>query len=119
MKIRELAGNAVAAFASQGFSFLLSVLTSLLVPKVLGVEGFGYWQLFLFYSSYTGFFSLGIADGMYLVEGGKGRSQIDRRKVNSALWFGMAYEVPIAIAIAIGCRLAGFEEQREQLMKRL
>lgn len=113
MKIRELAGNAVAAFASQGFSFLLSVLTSLLVPKVLGVEGFGYWQLFLFYSSYTGFFSLGIADGMYLVEGGKGRNQIDRRKVNSALWFGIAYEVPIAVAIAIGCRISGFDEQRE------
>ena len=76
MKIREMAGNALAAFASQGFSFLLSILTSLLVPKVLGVQEFGYWQLFLFYSSYTGFFSLGISDGMYLIEGGKSRTEI-------------------------------------------
>ena len=35
MKLRELAGNAITAFVSQGFSFLLSVLTYLLVSKVL------------------------------------------------------------------------------------
>lgn len=108
-----MASNAVAAFVSQGFSFLLSVLTSLLVPKVLGVEEFGYWQLFLFYSSYTGFFSLGISDGMYLIEGGKTRDCIDKRKVNSAFWFGIAYEIPLAVAIVLGCSLAGFEEQRQ------
>ena len=113
MKIREMAGNALAAFASQGFSFLLSILTALLVPKVLGVQEFGYWQLFLFYSSYTGFFSLGISDGMYLIEGGKSRTEIDKRKVNSAFWFGIAYEIPLAAAIVMGCSLAGFEEQRQ------
>ena len=113
VKIKELASNAAAAFASQGFSFLLSILTSLLVPKVLGVEEFGYWQLFLFYSSYTGFFAFGIADGLYLVEGGTERGAIDKRKVNSALWFGLAYEVPIAIAVALVCLLAGFDQNRE------
>lgn len=113
MKIKELTSNAAAAFASQGFSFLLSVLTSLLVPKVLGVEEFGYWQLFLFYASYTGFFSFGIADGLYLVEGGTERGAIDKRKVNSAFWFGFAYEVPIAIAVALVCLLAGLDQNRE------
>ena len=113
MKIKELAGNAAAAFASQGLSFLLSVATSLLVPKVLGVEEFGYWQLFLFYASYTGFFSFGIADGLYLVEGGTERRAIDKRKVNSAIWFGLAYEVPIAVVVLLVCLLAGFDQNRE------
>ena len=113
MKIKELASNAITAFASQGFSFLLSVLTSLLVPKVLGVEEFGYWQLFLFYSSYTGFFHFGITDGLYLVEGGTGRDSIDKRKVNSTFWFGLAYEVPIAVVAVLVCLLAGFDENRE------
>lgn len=113
MRLKEVAQNTVLAFVSQGFSFLLSVLTSLLVPKVLGVEEFGYWQLFLFYSSYTGFFAFGIADGIYLIEGGKSRNAIDKRRVNSALLFGIAYEVPLAVAVAVGCSLAGFEEQRE------
>lgn len=108
-----MASNAAAAFVSQGLSFLLSILTSLLVPKVLGVEEFGYWQLFLFYASYTGFFSFGIADGLYLVEGGTERGAIDKCKVNSALWFGLAYEVPIAIAVASVCLLAGFDQNRE------
>lgn len=46
MNYRSLAGNMVVAFAAQGISFLASVAMSLLVPKVLGVETYGYWQLF-------------------------------------------------------------------------
>lgn len=48
MNYRSLAGNMVVAFAAQGISFLASVAMSLLVPKVLGVETYGYWQLFIF-----------------------------------------------------------------------
>ena len=113
VKIKEVISNALTAFASQGFSFLLSILTSLLVPKVLGVEEYGYWQLFVFYASYTGFFHLGIADGLYLVEGGVERGLINKRKVNSAFWFALSYEIPLAICIVLICGLAGFNGNRE------
>ena len=113
MKIKELVKNGAAAFASQGVSFLLSILVSLLVPKVLGVEEYGYWQLFIFYSSYTGFFTFGLADGVYLVEGGASRNTIDKRKVNSSLWLALAYEIPIAIVVVLLCALMDFGQERE------
>ena len=56
MNIRSLAGNAAVAFAAQGVSLLASVAMSLIVPKVLGVTTYGYWQLFVFYTSYSGLF---------------------------------------------------------------
>lgn len=56
---------------------------SLLVPKVLGVTTYGYWQLFVFYVSYSGFFHLGLNDGVYLIEGGRTRIEIDKKLINS------------------------------------
>lgn len=57
MDYKSLTGNALTAFAAQGVSMLVSVVMSLLVPKFMGVESYGYWQLFIFYVGYSGFFS--------------------------------------------------------------
>lgn len=92
MDYKSIAGNALAAFFAQGVSFLVSVVTTLLVPKILGVEQFGYWQLFLFYASYVGFFHLGLNDGVYLINGGKTRDDLNRASVLSQLLFGIALE---------------------------
>lgn len=69
--------NFVYAFGAQGLHFVQSILWSLLVPKILGVEEFGYWQLFIFYTQYGGFISLGLTDGIYLREGGKEYSKLN------------------------------------------
>ncbi|WP_413446107.1 lipopolysaccharide biosynthesis protein, partial [Bifidobacterium longum] len=71
LNYRKLASNALAAFFAQGISMLISAMTSIFVPKIMGVEDFGYWQLFMFYASYVGFFHLGINDGVYLEQGEK------------------------------------------------
>ncbi len=44
---------------------------SLVCPTLLDMKDFGYWQIFLFYSSFVGFFHFGINDGIYLRYGGK------------------------------------------------
>lgn len=112
MNFRVLAGNMAAAFTAQGISFLASIAMSLLVPKVLGVETYGYWQLFVFYASYSGFFMLGLNDGIYLIEGGNTRGEIDKRVVNSQFRFGMAFQLVVAIAIAIIAVIGASEAQR-------
>ncbi|MBS5306035.1 MULTISPECIES: lipopolysaccharide biosynthesis protein [Clostridium] len=75
-KKNTLVYNLSYAFIAQFISLFLSVLMSLLVPKMLGVTEYGYWQLFVFYSSYAGFFHLGLIDGIYLILGGKDKSQL-------------------------------------------
>lgn len=113
MDAKKLIGNAATAFLAQGVSMALSILQALLVPKVLGVDQYGYWQLFIFYSSYVGFFHLGLNDGMYLVNGGIPRSRIDKRSMNSQLWFGVAFQMVFAAAIVIIALAGGFGAERE------
>ena len=73
----NLKKNFVYAFGAQGLQLLQSVLWSLLIPKLLGVEEFGYWQLFIFYTQYGGFIHFGLIDGIYLREGGKEYAKLD------------------------------------------
>ncbi len=116
MNFRRLAGNAVVAFAAQGVSMVVSVVMSLLVPKVLGVETYGYWQLFVFYVGYSGFFHLGLNDGVYLVEGGKTRDEIDKRSINSQFLIGSAMQLIVGLCMCIAALLWAPEPQRVFVM---
>lgn len=86
---------------AQGISFAVSAIMSLLVPKVLGVEEFGYWQLFIFYTTYVGFFLFGLNDGVYLLHGGKRRSDIDLRSINSQLVLSAMSQVSISVLLFV------------------
>lgn len=101
MNTKNILNNIKTAFSAQGISLIASSAMSLLVPKVLGVEGFGYWQLFVFYASFTGFFHLGLNDGVYLLNGGKQRSQLHLRSLNSQFLLGMLIQLVMALAVAL------------------
>lgn len=98
---------------AQGFAMLLSILQSLLVPKLLDVDQFGYWQLFIFYVSYVGFFPLGLNDGVYLINGGKTRDEINKRSIYSQMLFGLCFESVMALVIVAIALLGGFGPERE------
>ena len=83
---KKFIGNLIYAFAAQSLSFALSVLMSIIVPKVLSLNDFGYWQLFIFYTSYVGFFHFGFNDGVYLLNGGKKYEDLDCQKIGGAFW---------------------------------
>lgn len=97
-KARIFISNLLYAFLAQGISLLLSVLMSLVVPKILGVKEFGYWQLFLFYTSFVGFFHFGLNDGIYLRYGGIPYKKLNFRLLNSQLWVSLAGQSLISIA---------------------
>lgn len=101
MNYRSLVGNTFIAFAAQGVSLVASLVMSLLVPKVLGLETYGYWQLFIFYASYSGFFHFGLNDGIYLLEGGVPREQIDKRRINAQFRIACAIQVIVVFGIML------------------
>ena len=68
-KIKSLYGF-LAVFGSNILSLLISVLITLLFPKVLSEIDYSYFQLYIFYSSFVVFGHLGIVDGIYLRYGG-------------------------------------------------
>lgn len=100
MNIRKLLKDLLTAFGAQGFSFVCSCVTTLFVPKILGVEEYGYYQLFIFYSSYVSFFQLGLNDGVYLQHGGEGRDVIDRGLIRGEMRVGLCYQAFAAVIIA-------------------
>ena len=59
------------AVVSNGVSFVSSALITLIVPKILSVESYGYFQLYLFYLSYIGFCCFGWVDGIVLRYAGR------------------------------------------------
>lgn len=104
---RELINSIMVAFFAQGIAMFVSVVQMLIVPKVLGVEEFAYWQLFVFYIGYVGFFHLGLSSGVYLKMGGKSRPQFDKSSAKSQFIFGLTYQLVMAIVMAmIGCSMS-------------
>lgn len=112
MNPRSIISNASVAFVAQGFGLVLGLLQSLLVPKLLDVENYAYWQLFIFYCSYVGFFHLGLNDGVYLICGGQPRSVIDKKSINSQFVVGAAYQVVFSCIIAAVALGGGFGDDR-------
>ena len=68
---KSILNNLSFSFVAQILSVIVSLIFSLGITKVLDVENYGYWQLFILYSNYAGFFHLGICDGLYLKLGGR------------------------------------------------
>lgn len=113
MNYRTLAINTGTAFSAQGVAMALSIIQTMLVPKLLGSTQYGYWQLFLFYQSYVGFAHLGLNDGIYLIKGGQSRDIIDKKSVNSQFIFGAMFQLALALAIVVIALGGGFGPDRE------
>lgn len=106
------AGNLAYAVVAQGVGLLSSVLTSLVLPKFLGVDDYAYWQLFLLYSSYSGFALLGLNDGIYLRLGGKRYSEIDHGELKAQECIVALSQLVVALCCLVAIGAAGFEPYR-------
>lgn len=69
-KVNKFIKNFSYTLSSNIISFVISTLVVLIIPKVIGLEAYSYWQLYIFYSSYIGFLHFGWNDGVYLRYGG-------------------------------------------------
>lgn len=79
----------------------VSVLVTLIVPKLFGVEEYGYWQLFAFYSSYVGIFHLGWNDGIYLRYGGENYDSLDKNSFHSQFVMLSLSQLVISVIIVL------------------
>lgn len=110
---KRFLSNIFYAFGAQSISLILSLMLSLLVPKILGVNEFGYWQLFIFYSSYITFFHFGLNDGIYLINGGKNKKELDLSEIKSTFIFSVIMEFAISLVILFIVQFLNFQVDRE------
>ena len=100
------------AVIAQGVGLLSSILASLVLPKFLGIEDYAYWQLFLLYSSYSGFALLGLNDGIYLRLGGKRYSDINHGELKAQQCIVTVLQLLVAFCCLIAISIAEFEPYR-------
>lgn len=79
VKAMSIIKNMSYTISSNLISLIVSTLVVLIIPKLIGIEEYGYWQLYIFYSSYVGFLHFGWNDGIYLRFGGEEYKDLDKR----------------------------------------
>lgn len=100
-KAVSLIKNFSYTLSSNLITFLISTLVVLIVPKLIGVESYGYWQLYIFYSSYVGFMHFGWNDGIYLRYGGLEYKNLNRGLFFSQFWMLFLFQLLLGICIII------------------
>lgn len=101
--------NLAYAFSAQGVALLSSILMSLIVPKILAVEEYAYWQSFLLYAGYSGCLLVGINDGLYLRIGGQRYGDLDHAGIKAQMVLVLILEFffsALLIAFALLARLS-------------
>lgn len=94
--------NVSYSFLANIVSMLISVLMILFLPKLMDVRNYSVWQLYIFYTSYLGFFHFGWLDGIYLRYGGYDFEKLNKVKFSNQLYAIFLFELIISI-IFIGC----------------
>lgn len=85
------------ALSANVIRLIISIVLTLFLPKMLGVEEYSYWQLYLFYVTYTAYSSLGFCEGTYLKYGGKQFEKLKGDVMASQFWLLAIYEAGFSI----------------------
>ena len=92
-KLFEFAKDFSYTFTSNIFSALVTAGIIFVLPRFIGVEQYGYYQLYLFYSSFVNVSYFGWTEGIYLRLGGQYYELLDRSLYCTQFWLLWLYEV--------------------------
>ena len=93
--------NLVYSISANLLSLLVSIILVLILPNLLGETAYGYLQLYLFYTTYVGFFHLGWIDGIYLRIGGKEYGQLEGQLYATQFIVLMIFELIVGVMIVV------------------
>lgn len=113
MNKKILLKNFSLSAMANGINLMLSILSAFVLPKILGIREYAYWQLYVFYTSYIGFFHFGWADGIYLKQGGKKYQELDQADIASQFRLYILFEFIVMIFV-ISVSLLMIKDQDKQ-----
>ena len=83
---------------SQIINMLLGVARVLLIPFLMDLASFGYWQVYVLYCGLAGLFSFGYTDGIYLKYGDKNIDELPLKQIRASIVF---YFLSLIISVVI------------------
>lgn len=96
--IKKMSISTIANF----FGMLVSLITTLLFPKILSEVDYSYWQVYVFYIGYVTVAGLGLTEGIYLFNGGKKFEDLDEGKVSFvSMWISFISTAMFSIIFLI------------------
>lgn len=84
---------------ANGVSTIISIVLSLLIPKVFSVSEYGMWQLYSFYIVYVGLMHLGWPDGVYLQYGGFEYRKLPKQYLSDQFWAMNLFECLLSFLV--------------------
>lgn len=115
-KVRFFLKNVSYTLIANLVSILVSLLVTLVLPKFFGVTDYGYWQLYLFYTVYIGFFHFGLNDGIYLRYGGKQYNELDKGLLHSVLVVFSVSQVVISFFLICLCKILLIDDEKRLII---
>lgn len=94
--LKRFFSNLSYSISSNLLSMLISTVVLMLLPKVLGVGSYGYFQLYVFYTQYVGFLHFGLVDGIYVRYGGQEYQNLEKNKLFSQFWLLLGFEIVLS-----------------------
>lgn len=91
-KALQFIRNVCYAMGANVSRILTTFCLMLLLPRLLSVEDYSYWQLYGFYGIYLSHSSIGWCEGTYLKYGGRAYECLDQRVMASQFWGLALYE---------------------------
>lgn len=92
----------VYTFGANFIALIASVFVTFVVPKSLSVEAYGYFQLYLFYVTYSVFLNFGWADGIFLKYGGEYYENLRKSELSGQILLYNIFELIISLIIIFG-----------------
>lgn len=89
--------NVMFVVLSNALTLLSGFLAGFIIPKIMGVEDFGYYKTFTLYTSYVGIFHFGFVDGILFVHAGKNIDEIDKFHFKMLTKFMFIFEALISL----------------------
>lgn len=87
------------SFAANILNLLVRTAYVFFLPKLIGVEDFGYWQLYFLYTQFMHFCHMGLVDGVYLKIGGFIYETIKKGKLISQFSVLILFSIAFALLL--------------------
>lgn len=95
----KITKNVLMVAISNVFTILAGVLIGFVIPKIMGVNDYGYYKIFTLYLTYVGLFHFGFIDGIYLLYAGKNYANLDKEKFRMFTKFLFIFQTILLVLI--------------------
>ena len=99
--MRKIVKDISYSVLTNGTITTINVIAMLILPKILNVENYGYYQFFTFLCSYVGVLNFGWADGFYLRYCGTSYDQYDRKLLNGQIKIYLLFQIFWALIVSV------------------